>query len=76
MSIYIKYVRVYVCMSHHHGKTAGLICPKFCTQIHLGSDFCYYFMERAFDDMDFKNIYFFYIFFGVEGARDGIGWGG
>ena len=29
---------LHLCMSHHHGTTAGPICPKFCTQIHLGPE--------------------------------------
>ena len=37
--IYINNVVISVVMyvSHHHGKTAGPICPKFCTYIHLAS---------------------------------------
>ena len=35
---FVENVLMYVCMSHHQGKTAKPICPKFCTQIHLGPE--------------------------------------
>ena len=41
-------------MSHHHGKTAGPICPKFCTQIHLGPGmfFNFFLLDQAFDGIE------------------------
>ena len=56
-------------MSHHHDKTAGPICPKFCTQIHLGPEM--FIFVCFFDGFKKKMLN---IFFGVEGALDGIGW--
>ena len=58
---------MYSCMPHHHGKTAGPFCSKFCEHINLGPQI---FFELALDDLDFRKK------FGVEGAWDEIGWGG
>ena len=53
-------------MSHHHGKTAGQICTRFCTQIHLGPEvfFIIFLLERTLDEI------------GWEGEGEGEGRGG
>ena len=58
-----------MCISHHHGETAGPICPKFCTQIHLGPEiyflqlFKFFFLlGRTLDETDL--------------IGEGRGWGG
>ena len=69
--IKVTSVWMFVCMSHHHVKTAGPFCPKFWTPPWPRDDFL---LERALDEMYLKNVFFFFIFFfGVEG---GFGWGG
>ena len=51
-------------MSHHHGKTAGQVCSKFCTQIRLGPemDFLNFFLLIFFCclKMVFLNMFFFW----------------
>ena len=44
----------------HHGITAGPICPKFCTQIHLGPEI-----------LKFLNIFLFGMGLGGEGTGKG-----
>ena len=39
-------------MSHHHGKTAGTICPKyFAHRLTLAQRCFFFFFELAYDDM-------------------------
>ena len=52
------YVRVYVCMSHHHGKKAITISPKFYLGPAMvnGYFFFFIFFFLSLDDMDFKRM--------------------
>ena len=60
-------------MSHYQGKTAGPICPKYCTpEIFL---YIFFFVKPALDGMYFKFFVLNISFFGVEDSWDGIGWG-
>ena len=55
LNLYINKVVISVCMyvrmyvwSHHHDKTARPICPKFCTEIHLGPEMVFAFFFNYF----------------------------
>ena len=45
--IYIYIYNIFVCMSQHQSKTAGPICSKFCTQIHIFLFFYFFFIKRG-----------------------------